>query len=40
LQKKKCVNVFRYDGYWNDIGRPDDYICALEDIEKLKGTFI
>jgi len=39
LKKKKRVNVFRYDGYWNDIGRPDDYISALEDIETLKGTF-
>lgn len=39
LQKKKRIDVFRYNGYWNDIGRPDDYIAALEDIETLKETF-
>jgi NDP-sugar pyrophosphorylase family protein len=39
LQGKKRVNVFRYNGYWNDIGRPDDYLSALNDIDKLKDTF-
>lgn len=39
LAQNKKVNVHRYDGYWNDIGRPDDYIRAIEDYETLKGTF-
>ena len=39
LQQKKPVSIYKYPGYWNDIGRPDDYICALEEIENLRETF-
>jgi len=24
-----------FDGYWLDIGRPDDYAKACEDIDKI-----
>lgn len=40
LKQNKPVRVVRYGGYWNDIGRPDDYIRAIEDIDSLKGTFL
>jgi len=33
------VNVVRYDGYWMDIGRPDDYIQASEEFEKMRDVF-
>ena len=36
LKEKKTIKVFPYDGYWLDIGRPDDYEKANEDIEKNK----
>jgi NDP-sugar pyrophosphorylase family protein len=36
LEKKQPVNVFPYEGYWLDIGRPDDYERANEDLSKLK----
>jgi NDP-sugar pyrophosphorylase family protein len=36
LLEKKCpAKIFPYEGYWLDIGRPDDYEKANEDIEML-----
>jgi len=35
LDKKQPIKVYPYDGYWLDIGRPEDYEKANEDAEKL-----
>jgi NDP-sugar pyrophosphorylase family protein len=35
LYEGEKVNGFIHDGYWLDIGRPDDYIKANEDIQKI-----
>lgn len=35
LDKKQTVKVYPYDGYWLDIGRPDDYEKANEEIGEL-----
>jgi len=35
LSEGEKVNGFIHDGYWLDIGRPDDYIKANEDIQKI-----
>jgi len=35
LAKKQTIKVYPYDGYWLDIGRPEDYEKAQEDIGKL-----
>ncbi|MDP4281274.1 MAG: sugar phosphate nucleotidyltransferase [Bacteroidota bacterium] len=35
LKEKQPVNIFRYKGYWLDIGRPDDYEKANEDFPKM-----
>lgn len=35
LEKMRPAKIFPYGGYWLDIGRPDDYEKANEDIEKL-----
>jgi NDP-mannose synthase len=35
LEEKQSINLYPYDGYWLDIGRPDDYEKANEDIDKL-----
>ena len=32
--------VHRFDGYWLDIGRPDDYDRANEDWATLRDTFL
>jgi NDP-sugar pyrophosphorylase family protein len=37
LEKKRPAKIFPYGGYWLDIGRPDDYEKANEDIEKLNN---
>ncbi|NCI49099.1 NTP transferase domain-containing protein [Sediminibacterium roseum] len=36
----KPVTVNEFSGYWLDIGRPDDYIQAIEEFETLKSKFI
>ena len=40
LKAKHQVNVRNYDGYWLDIGRPDDYMQAIEEFESKKAMFI
>lgn len=37
LAAGKPVRTRRFDGYWMDIGRPDDYMRAIEDYEAMKG---
>jgi len=34
------VTVRRYDGYWLDIGRPDDYARAIEEFDAMRGRFL
>lgn len=38
LMRKEKIAVRRYDGYWMDIGRPDDYQKAIDDLET--GQFV
>ncbi len=40
LDNKQIISVYPYDGYWLDIGRPEDYEKANKDIEKLKLGWI
>ena len=40
LKAKKTVNVKLFDGYWLDIGRPDDYMQAIEEFESMKSKFL
>lgn len=35
LQNKTGISLFPFNGYWLDIGRPDDYEKANEDIDLL-----
>lgn len=32
--------VKQFDGYWLDIGRPDDYCQAIDEFESLKSKFL
>lgn len=36
LDRGERVNVSAYDGYWMDIGRPDDYMQAIDEFEQMK----
>ena len=34
------ATVRKFDGYWLDIGRPDDYMQAIEEFEQMKSRFL
>jgi NDP-sugar pyrophosphorylase family protein len=34
------VISFPYDGYWKDLGRPDDYEQAAEDFSRMRAEFL
>lgn len=36
----KPAAVRTFDGYWLDIGRPDDYVQAIEEFEQMKPRFL
>ena len=40
LAADQPVQSFPFDGYWLDIGRPDDYEQAIEEFERLKTLFL
>lgn len=40
IAEEKNVSVRRFDGYWLDIGRPDDYVQAIEEFDAMKSRFI
>jgi len=40
LKDKKNVRVENFNGYWLDIGRPDDYMQAIEEFGEMKSRFI
>lgn len=40
LKRGSQPAVNPYDGYWLDIGRPDDYARAIEEFETMKPRFL
>jgi NDP-sugar pyrophosphorylase family protein len=40
LRKDEPVDVEPYQGYWLDIGRPDDYMRAVDEFEQRKQQFL
>ena len=40
IERGQHVNVRRHDGYWLDIGRPDDYERATVEFEKDRKRFL
>jgi NDP-sugar pyrophosphorylase family protein len=40
LARKVPVHVLPHSGYWLDIGRPDDYMRAIEDFENGRQKFL
>lgn len=40
LQAGKRVVGYPFDGYWKDLGRPDDYEEATADFEEMKTKFL
>ena len=37
LERREPVSTFPFDGYWLDVGRPDDYRQANQDADKIRG---
>ncbi len=40
LEDKRHVRIKLHDGYWFDIGRPDDYQIATDEFENKKDIFM
>ena len=40
LRTGRPVHVEQHDGYWLDIGRPDDYMQAIDEFEVRKQQFL
>jgi NDP-sugar pyrophosphorylase family protein len=40
LSRGERVNVFRHEGYWLDIGRPDDYAEAVDEFERNRQRLL
>lgn len=40
MAAKQPAAVRKFDGYWLDIGRPDDYMQAIEEFEQMKSRFL
>jgi NDP-sugar pyrophosphorylase family protein len=40
IEAKEMVVAYPYDGYWLDIGRPDDYTQAVQEFERLRNEFL
>ncbi len=40
LEAKQRVAGYPFDGYWMDLGRPDDYHQAILDFAKMRNSFL
>lgn len=40
IRAKKYPSVVKFNGFWLDIGRPDDYMVATDEFEKHKDLFL
>ncbi len=40
IENGECVIGYPFDGYWQDLGRPDDYAQAVTDFETLRPQIL
>jgi NDP-sugar pyrophosphorylase family protein len=40
IKQKNFASIKEHKGYWLDIGRPDDYMQAIEEFEQKKSVFL
>ena len=40
IENGQKVSGYPFTGYWQDLGRPDDYEQAVEDFDKMKHIFL
>jgi NDP-sugar pyrophosphorylase family protein len=40
IAAKEKVVGYHFDGYWQDLGRPDDYEIAANDFDQMRSQFL
>lgn len=40
IQAGEKVVGYQFDGYWQDLGRPDDYMSATQDFDSMRSQFL
>jgi NDP-sugar pyrophosphorylase family protein len=40
IEHDQKVVGYPFDGYWQDLGRADDYEQAIQDFEQMKSQFL
>jgi len=40
ITSRETVAAYPFDGYWLDIGRPDDYAVAIDEFESQRALFL
>jgi NDP-mannose synthase len=40
IEQGELVKGYRFDGYWQDLGRPDDYEQAIQEFEALRPMIL
>jgi NDP-sugar pyrophosphorylase family protein len=40
LARGEKVQAFPFDGYWQDLGNPQDYEQAVQDFENMRAEFL
>lgn len=40
LKNNNPASIRKFDGYWMDIGRPDDYMQAIEEFQVMNGKLL
>lgn len=40
IAAREKVVGYKFEGYWQDLGRPDDYEAAAQDFERMRAEFI
>jgi NDP-sugar pyrophosphorylase family protein len=40
IKEGEKVVGYRFDGYWQDLGRPDDYQSAADDFDSMRSQFL
>ena len=40
IEEGEKVVGYQFDGYWQDLGRPDDYMSATQDFDSMRSQFL
>ena len=40
VKQGEKVNIYKFDGYWLDIGHPDDYVKAVQEFQANRKKFL